>query len=88
MRSMQHSDSTTTNTRCPIMGKQRTFVCQGCGERKDWHGEQFTERIEMRSVDGNERPFAKIVAYWCRDCMFRRVSELKNEAPDTQESLL
>lgn len=63
------------------------FVCQGCKERITWRGAQFTERIEMRSVNGSERPFAKIVAYWCRDCMGKRIKELKGTA-DLEQGLL
>lgn len=57
----------------------RAFVCGRCGRHEPDPYKQFTERVELRRLDGRNRAFVYTAGYVCAGCVGERVRELKGE---------
>lgn len=57
--------------------RKHPFVCSRCHVIVDWAGARFEERVELRTVGHTESKGSEVVAYYCKDCMWRRRAEIK-----------
>lgn len=68
----------------------RGFVCSICQSHTSSKYQQYSERIEIRRIDGQDRPYSHTIRYLCKDCVSKRIQQVEGlvGAPSQQGSML